>query len=215
MAAVGSCWDMAALPANASGLCCRVGAPFVATTPHLPALRDCHASKHAANLAPRPAPCPRHRAVLRFVRDVVIPTQGLDGGPCIGFNVGRATDPKLGPLLIAMVSGTLRHGRPGWRWCAVCVRCHVAAAIMPGVWQQCVKFANNCTHCTATCVAAWPCQVVVTGGGSREEKAELLRPLRELGPIQARVEHREPTGMNRTGLCRKLHVCRHVCAALH
>ncbi|KAI7841233.1 hypothetical protein COHA_005070 [Chlorella ohadii] len=37
-----------------------------------------------------------YKAVLRFVRDVVIPN------PCIGFNLARVVDPAIGPLLVSL-----------------------------------------------------------------------------------------------------------------
>ena len=111
----------------------------------------------------------RRRALLRFVRDVVLPN------PSIGFNIAWAADPQLGPLLVAMASGGGRSGQP-----------HLPPLLLltsdgvPLVF--CLWPAPQPTPILCRCLDSR--QVVLTGEGAPEDRAALLSPLRELGPIR-------------------------------
>lgn len=77
---------------------------------------------------PAPPLPPRSRAILRWIRDTVLPDPG------IGFNLARMLHPEMGPMLVSML--VILDGRPreaaesalaplralgpvqvGWGWC--------------------------------------------------------------------------------------------------
>ncbi len=68
-----------------------------------------HPAPSASHASP---PC--RRAVLRFVRDVVVPT------PSIGFNVARVVDPAIGPLLVSLVGACRRAAKLSPATCTCC-----------------------------------------------------------------------------------------------
>lgn len=95
---------------HAAGFCCKCTSRLACLPAH--ACRLPMASSRSRSL--------HRRVLLRFVRDVVLPN------PAIGFNIARATDPQLGPLLVSMVSkgrrpvSCRRFSLCRWRYCCCC-----------------------------------------------------------------------------------------------
>ena len=85
-----------------AGPCCTALRDAVPPNPFLPAASSMQgrAALHARRCAAHPSLPAAHRrcrAVLRWMRDAVLPN------PSIGFNLTRALHPGMGPVLVAMV----------------------------------------------------------------------------------------------------------------